>query len=172
MKIVREKSSGVVLYFFNDGATVEITETSMRGDIVAMDIKADTYELLTGVEPTAYHQLGGALSYIDDVWAIANSDLYAAHVEQLAEQELARIMRMTVTMSQARKALILGGVSITAVNEAIADILDPTERQLAETDWEYSTTVRRDSALVASIAPVLGLTEAEIDELFVLAATL
>lgn len=77
-----------------------------------------------------------------------------------------------VTMAQARKALILGGVSISSVNAAIAAIPDATERQLAETDWEYSMTVRRDSALVASIAPALGLTDQQIDELFVLAATL
>ena len=82
------------------------------------------------------------------------------------------VIPSVVTMAQARKALILGGVSITAVNAAIAAIVDPVERQLAETDWEYSTTVRRDSALVASLAPALGLTDEQIDELFVLAATL
>ena len=77
-----------------------------------------------------------------------------------------------VTMAQARKALILGGVSITSVNAAIATIADPVERQLAETDWEYSTTVRRDSALVNLIAPLLDLTEDDVDELFVLADSL
>lgn len=77
-----------------------------------------------------------------------------------------------VTMAQARKALILSGVSITAVNAAIAAIVDPVERQLAETDWEYATTMRRQSPLVTSLAPVLGLTDEEIDDLFVLAATL
>ena len=76
----------------------------------------------------------------------------------------------SVTMAQARKALILGGVSITAVTAALADIPDETERQLAETDWEYSTTVRRDSPLVASLAPLLGLTSEQIDALFVAAA--
>jgi hypothetical protein len=172
MKIVREKSSSVVLYFFNDGATVEITETFMRGDIVAMDIKADTHELLTGVDAPEYHQLGGALSYINDVWAIANADLYAAHVEYLAEQERARIMQMVVTMAQAQKALVLSGISLSAVDDAIATITDPIERQLAQIDWAKSGTVRRDSALVASLAPLLELTETQIDDLFVLAATL
>lgn len=95
----------------------------------------------------------------------------AEEAQALIDAELAKIPTV-VTMAQARKALILGGVSITAVNEAIADIPDPTERQLAETDWEYSTTVRRQSPLITSLAPALGLTEAEIDDLFVLAATL
>ena len=82
------------------------------------------------------------------------------------------VIPAVVTMAQTRKAMILSGVSIAAVNAAIAAIPDATERQLAQTDWEYSTTVRRQSPLVASLAPVLGLTEAEINEMFVLAATL
>jgi len=77
-----------------------------------------------------------------------------------------------VTMAQARKALILDGISLSAVDAAIAAIEDATERQLAQIDWEYSTTVRRDSSLVASLSPVLGLTEQQKDNLFVLAATL
>ena len=91
--------------------------------------------------------------------------------QALIDAERARIPSV-VTMAQARKALILGGVPITAVNAAIAAIPDATQRQLAETDWEYSTTVRRDSALVNSLAPLLDLTDDDVDELFVLAATL
>jgi hypothetical protein len=78
----------------------------------------------------------------------------------------------SVTMAQARKSLILSGVSITSVNAAIAAIPDATQRQLAETDWEYSTSVRRDSALMASLAPALGFTDEQIDEMFLLADSL
>lgn len=75
----------------------------------------------------------------------------------------------TVTMPQARKAIILSGVGIAAVEAAIADIADDTARELALTDWEYSPVVRRDSELVQSLAPVLG---ADLDQLFTLAASL
>jgi hypothetical protein len=77
-----------------------------------------------------------------------------------------------VTMAQARKAMILSGVSIADVDAAIAGIADPTEKALAQTDWEYSTTVRRDSDLVISLAPALNLTTEQVDAMFVLAHTI
>lgn len=82
------------------------------------------------------------------------------------------IIPAVVTMAQARKALILGGISIASVNTAIDGIVDATERELAQTDWEYSATVRRDSALVTSLGPILDLTDEQIDDLFLLADTL
>jgi len=77
-----------------------------------------------------------------------------------------------VTMAQARKAMILSGVSIANVDSAIAAIVDADEKALAEVDWEYSTTVRRNSPLVASLAPALGLSDAQVDAMFVLAGGL
>ena len=77
-----------------------------------------------------------------------------------------------VSMAQARKALVLGGVSMASVASAIASIVDDTERELAEIDWEYSTTVRRVSPLVESLGPSLGLTDAQIDALFVAASSM
>lgn len=78
----------------------------------------------------------------------------------------------SVTMPQARKALIMSGVSIAQVDATINAIEDATERELAETDWEYSATVRRDSPLVITLGPLLELTESQIDDLFILAETL
>lgn len=76
----------------------------------------------------------------------------------------------SVTMKQARKALITAGISIAKVDAAIAGIVDDQARELARTDWEYSQTVRRESSLVASIGGQLGLTNEQIDGLFIAAA--
>jgi hypothetical protein len=70
-----------------------------------------------------------------------------------------------VTMRQARLAL-LGADLLDAVEPAIAAIPDPVQRRAAEIAWEYSTEVRRDDGLIAAIAGKLGLTDAQIDELF------
>ena len=78
----------------------------------------------------------------------------------------------SVSMAAARKALILGGVSLAAVDAAIDSITDSTERDLARTDWEYAATVRRHSPLVDSLGAAIGLTESEIDALFVAAGGL
>lgn len=76
---------------------------------------------------------------------------------------------VTVTMAQARKALILSGVSMMDVEAALASIPDDTARALAQVDWEYLTTVRNTSPLVQSIGAQLDL---DIDSLFELAVTL
>jgi len=91
--------------------------------------------------------------------------------EALAAVDAARPPQ-SVSMAQARKALVLGGVSMASVAAAIAAISDDTERELAQIDWEYATTVRRVSPLVESLGPALGLTDAQIDALFVAAASL
>ncbi|MEY4756847.1 MAG: hypothetical protein RJA34_1745 [Pseudomonadota bacterium] len=72
----------------------------------------------------------------------------------------------SVTMRQARLAL-LGAGMLTQVNAAITQA-----DQAAQIEWEYAQTVERNSALVQTLAAGLGLTDADLDALFVAAATL
>lgn len=76
-----------------------------------------------------------------------------------------------VSMSQARRALLAGGY-LDSVDPAIAAISDATARKEAEIQWEYATVVRRSSALVTTLGTALGLSEAQIDALFIAAAQL
>tara|TARA_R110000822_G_scaffold153002_2_gene292438 strand:+ start:361 stop:702 length:342 start_codon:yes stop_codon:yes gene_type:complete len=95
--------------------------------------------------------------------------------EVLAERaaELAEIGKVKlVSMAQARKALIQSSISIASVDAALAGITDPMERELAQTDWEYASDVRRESDLVNNIANAFELSENEVDDLFTLAAGL
>ena len=89
-----------------------------------------------------------------------------------AEPVMPEPVPQVVSMAQARKALVLGGVSMAAVASAIAAISNDTDRELAQIDWEYSITVKRVSPLVASLGPSLNLTDAQIDALFVAAQRL
>ena len=75
-----------------------------------------------------------------------------------------------VTMRQARLALHAAG-KLTAVNAAIAALPDPP-KTAALIEWEYSSTVRRDSQFVAMLGPALGLDSAALDALFVAASKL
>lgn len=72
----------------------------------------------------------------------------------------------SITPLQARRALRGAGL-LGAVNAYIAQ--QPDEVQ--ET-WEYAVTVLRDDPLICAAAEALGLTEAQLDELFVAAAAL
>ncbi len=77
----------------------------------------------------------------------------------------------SVTMRQARLALLGAGL-LDDVDAAIAAIPDPVQRKAAQIEWEYAAIVERNSALIQQLAPALGMTEAQMDELFVVAARL
>jgi len=76
----------------------------------------------------------------------------------------------SVTMRQARLAL-LGIGKLAAVDAAIAGLPEP-DRTAAQIEWEYSQEVQRDKPFVLMLAPALGLSEEDLDNLFVLASTL
>jgi len=77
----------------------------------------------------------------------------------------------SVSMAQARKALAHRDL-LDLVPECIAGIHDPIQRKDAEIDWEFETTVNRDSHLVYGLAGGLGLTDEKLDELFLYASKL
>lgn len=74
----------------------------------------------------------------------------------------------TVSMRQARLTLLAAGL-LDAVNAAIA-AMPGVDGDAARIEWEYATEVRRDSPLVSSLGPALGLDDAALDALFLAAA--
>lgn len=75
-----------------------------------------------------------------------------------------------VTMAQARLALHGAGL-LDSVETALVALPEP-DRTKATIQWEYATSVHRLHGWVEAIGPSLGVTEAELDGLFQLAATL
>jgi hypothetical protein len=70
-----------------------------------------------------------------------------------------------VTARQARLALLGAGL-LDNVEGALAAIPDPLSRRAAQIEWEYALEIRRDSPLIAALAPLLGLTDEQVDDLF------
>lgn len=75
-----------------------------------------------------------------------------------------------VTMRQARLALLKAG-KLAAVNAAIAALPEPS-KSAALIEWEYSNAVQRHNGFVSVLAPYIGMTEADLDAIFILAASL
>ena len=71
-----------------------------------------------------------------------------------------------ISPRQARLAMLQAGL-LDAVEAYIT-----TQPKAAQVEWEYANEIRRDHALLSGAATALGLTEAQIDDLFSLAATL
>ena len=75
-----------------------------------------------------------------------------------------------VAMRQARLALLQAGL-LDDVAAAIASLPSP-QKEAATIEWEYSQTVERNHPFVLTLGAALNLTSAQLDELFVQAATL
>ena len=74
-----------------------------------------------------------------------------------------------VTPRQFRLAMIQAGVTPANIEAIIAAIPDETQRLLAETEWDYASSVKRDHPLVAQFGQALGKTDADIDAIFIAA---
>lgn len=75
-----------------------------------------------------------------------------------------------ITMRQARLALLGAGL-LDDVSTTISAMSEPM-KSAANIEWEYSNTVLRHNGFVSVLAPLLGLTDEQVDNLFILAATL
>lgn len=91
-------------------------------------------------------------------------------IDDFIEPVEAPIVPAAVTMRQARLALLQVG-KLSAVNTAIAGMTG-VQGEAAKIEWEFSNEVQRSQPLVAALAPVLGMTSAELDQLFITAAGL
>lgn len=90
-------------------------------------------------------------------------------VAEISPEERRAAIR-PVTMRQARLALLGAGV-LSGVEPALAAMPSP-QREAAEIEWEYASEVRRDAPLIAAIGGALGLSDEQIDDLFLAAAAL
>lgn len=73
---------------------------------------------------------------------------------------------------QLRIALIKSGINLSAIENQIDAIQDPIQKEIAKTEWEYALEMKKDHPLVSMIATNLNLTNQQIEEIFILAASL
>lgn len=75
-----------------------------------------------------------------------------------------------VTMRQARLALLGAGL-LQQVDQAISALPEP-QQSAARIEWDYSSEVHRDRAFVQQLGEALGLSDEQLDALFIQAAAL
>lgn len=101
-------------------------------------------------------------------WAIGMTRL--TEQERQSEIQITFFIPQTVTMRQARLALLEAGL-LAAVNSTIQE-MQGQSGEAARIEWEFSSEVYRSRPLVQSLAPVLGMTDSQLDQLFVAASQL
>ncbi|MDT3722899.1 hypothetical protein [Pseudomonas oryzihabitans] len=91
-------------------------------------------------------------------------------VLQASSSPAAPAVPIAVSMMQARLAMLDAGV-LDKVQTAI-DAMVGADGQAARIQWQFAMEVRRDWPLVATLQKSLGLTDKQVDELFLTAAAI
>lgn len=91
------------------------------------------------------------------------------NVRELTTDELKARIPSSITKRQARQELIVSGL-IGAVEATIDAIQDPTQKALMLSWWNDSQTYDRDNPELISMADSIGLTEEQLDEMFLSAS--
>lgn len=113
---------------------------------------------------------GDVIDIVEAELSFMQSQYQEWQYRQAEDLPVLPVVPASITMRQARLALHSQGL-YAAVGAAIDALPDPP-KTAAIIEWEYSNEVQRRNGFVSSIAPILGLTEAQIDDLFLLGATL
>lgn len=100
----------------------------------------------------------------EEEWQVKLAEF--AYVKPVPVEEL-----KDVTPRQIRQALILSGITLDQIDQAI-DSLDEPTKSLARVEWEYSIAFQRHRPLVSQVAQMLGWTDEQLDALWRLAASL
>lgn len=125
------------------------------GKAIPEDVKVERKGLREAVD--SIEAAVTAVTTVEELITLYDTDL---HVESVLTPET--YIPTVVTMRQARLALKAAGL----LDTVSSTITDP-DAQIA---WEYAGSVKREDALVTSLSSQLGLTEAQIDALFVAAS--
>jgi len=81
------------------------------------------------------------------------------------------VVPQVVTPRQIRLAMLGAGISLAAI-DALIDALPEPDKSDARISWEYSVEIDRSDPLVVNFGAALGLTAAQIDDLFIQAEAL
>lgn len=109
--------------------------------------------------PTTPYMVNGSLVLIDDGQAVPSGATQPPSIDP-------NTVPQVVTRRQALLALLAAG-KLDQVEAVVAG--SPREAQIA---WEAAGTFERNSPLIAALAPQVGFTDADVDNLFIEAAKL
>ncbi|MFM0101998.1 hypothetical protein PQR01_00420 [Paraburkholderia rhynchosiae] len=147
--IIKRSADNVVIYVGDD---LTLDHTAARG-AGWQDFNTTTANasLVTGTPPATW--VGGAYSFDGTTWTIVN-------------QALIRVPQ-SVSRAQALAALSNAGLLTQAQNAASA-----STNPLVLIFWNNAQTFERNSSTVATLGGALGLTDVQIDSLFIAASTI
>lgn len=128
----------------------------------------DDYPLFYGTcDDDADLDIPGVMRVFEDN---ENKNTAKEQYDALWSQELKDRLPSAATPRQIRLALLDAGL-LDSVTAAFDDLSEPL-RTKVQIEWEYATEIEKNSPLIQKLYPKLDLTEDQLDDLFVAAASI
>lgn len=125
----------------------------------------DTYTLVEEMDVTPYSSFPqNSTTVTPPVLAEGEFAVFSGSSWSVTTSKPEKVPR-EITMRQARLELMSQNL-LPSVESALSALPEP-DKTAATIEWEYSQTVRRDRSFVATIGQALGLSESQIDDLFI-----
>ena len=170
---IQLNEAGEFLRYIPAGTPIEWDENNYcTVSALIADGKAEQFKVYPfyATSKPEYDPITQAVSGIDPVLVDGNWT-QQWRVTELSPEEIQANQKAqvpsSVTMRQARLALLGAGL-LSGVDAAI-DSLPSPQKEAARIEWEYSQEVQRHNGFVSVLVPILGLTEAQTDALFLVA---
>jgi len=108
---------------------------------------------------------------LGEIYFNEENQVFTYQVLQLTVEELKSRIPQTVSQRQLRTQLVLIGFNLTDIDTAINSLSEP-DKSIAQIAWDYAITFERESPLLVSLALMLGLTETDLENIFINASKL
>lgn len=155
---------------------LKITDTAEGNGVYLMQIKIQFAED-TEPEEVEYISRPGNPHGVDPQlrqWLSENPDAPVHAYEPPAEPtpEEARAAMPPLTARQLRLGLFSNGIALSQVQATLDAMPAGADRDKAQIEWEYATTFNRTHPLIATVSAALGLSDEQIDAMWMAAVDL
>lgn len=130
------------------------TDNSFGGNFYEKDI----------VDGFNYAEMIYDKNFIKPIWN-GTDWIEGATPEEIAEANRAKVPE-SISQMKLRKQLILSGISIASIDALIQQLPQPN-RDLIYTMWEYAVVFDRSNPELNAMAEMLGITQEQLDEIFI-----
>lgn len=93
-------------------------------------------------------------------------DATPEEMKELQQIGKAKNIPQIITARQLRLMLISKGISLQRI-ASIIEALPPEQRDIAKVSWEYAHTFERNNPMLLQVAEAIGITEEELNDIFI-----
>jgi hypothetical protein len=106
------------------------------------------------------------VNFIKTMFNPETNEVFEGATKEEIEQANKIVVPESISQMKLRKQLILSGISISAIDALIQQLPQPN-RDLIFTMWEYAVVFDRTNPELNAMAEMLGISQQQLDEIFI-----